>query len=363
MIALVLQTKLNILKFSDNIFMVQQIEIATFLELEKKLSVIDVRSPGEFEKGHIPGAVNIPLFTNDERAHVGTVYKKVSKEKAIEVGYKYVLPKLKDFIAKSQKVAVNGDVIVHCWRGGMRSKSFGKHLFDNGFNNVYVLEGGYKAFRKFASDLFAVEAKICVLGGYTGSGKTHILNCLNEMGEQIIDLEGLANHKGSAFGGIGNDKQPTTEQFENNLFWNWKDLDYTKTIWVEDESHRIGCVNIPMPFYENMKRNPLLFVEIPKEERIKHLVNEYAACPKKDLIVSIERITKRLGGNNTEIAIQCIHENNFAEVANLSLGYYDKYYLRGLNNRECQDNIFTLKLSAVDHKQNTEKIKEYYDAL
>lgn len=343
--------------------MVQQIEVATFLEIEKKLSVIDVRSPGEFEKGHIPGAINIPLFTNDERAHVGTVYKKKSKEEAIEVGYKYVLPKLEDFISESQKVAVNGDVIVHCWRGGMRSKSFAKHLSDNGFNTIFVIEGGYKAFRKFASNLFTVDAKICVLGGYTGSGKTHILNCLNEMGEQIIDLEGLANHKGSAFGGIGNDKQPTIEQFENNLFWNWKELDYSKTIWVEDESHRIGQVNIPMIFYKNMKSKPLLFIEIPKEERIKHLVDEYADCAKNELIVSIEHITKRLGGNNTQIAIQCIQDNNFAEVANLSLSYYDKYYLRGLNNREHQNNVFTLKLDSINHKQNSEKIKKYYDEI
>ncbi|NOR74104.1 MAG: tRNA 2-selenouridine(34) synthase MnmH [Draconibacterium sp.] len=343
--------------------MVQQIEIVTFLELVKELSVIDVRSPGEFEKGHIPGAVNIPLFTNEERAHVGTVYKKESKEKAIEVGYKYVSPKLNDFIAESQKVAPRGDVIVHCWRGGMRSKAFANHLAENGFNNVFIIEGGYKAFRRFALVSFAVDAIICVVGGYTGSGKTHILNCLNEMGEQIIDLEGLANHKGSAFGGIENKKQPTVEQFENNLFWNWKELDYSKTIWVEDESHRIGNVNIPMTFYTNMRSKPLIFIQIPKQERIKHLVDEYASYPKNELIGSIERITKRLGGNDTQIAIQCVWENNFAEVADLMLSYYDKYYLRGLNNRSNQNNIFTLKSDSVNHKQNSEKIKEYYNAI
>lgn len=343
--------------------MIQQIDIATFLKLEKKLSVIDVRSPGEFEKGHIPGAVNIPLFSNEERAHVGTVYKKQSKEKAIEVGYKYVFPKLSAFIVESRKAASGDDIIVHCWRGGMRSKSFAKHLAENGFNCVYVIEGGYKALRKYALESYTIEAKICVIGGYTGSGKTYILNSLHERGEQIIDLEGIANHKGSAFGGIGNGKQPTIEQFENNLFWNWKDLNYSQTIWVEDESHRIGNVNIPMTFYENIRSKPLVFLEIPREERIKHLVVEYANYPKVDLTDSIERITKRLGGKNTQIAIQSIEENNFVEATNLALIYYDKYYLRGLNSRTLQNNIFTLNLETVNPEANAKQIKKFYNEI
>lgn len=343
--------------------MIQQINITTFLKLEKDLSVIDVRSPGEYEKGHIPGAINIPLFTNAERAHVGTVYKKQSKEKAIEVGYDYVLPKLSDFIVESKKIAQGCDVIVHCWRGGMRSKSFAKHLAKNGFKIVYVINGGYKAFRKHALESFKQEAKICVIGGYTGSGKTYILNFLQKNDEQIIDLEGIANHKGSAFGRIGSEKQPTIEQFENNLFWDWKALDYSKTIWVEDESHRIGDVNIPMTFYENIRSKPLVFIEIPQKERIKHLVDEYSDCSKTSLIDSIGRITKRLGGKDTQIAIQSIQENNFKEAAKLALRYYDKYYLRGLKNRTLQNNIYTLKLDSVNPEQNSIKIKKYYDAI
>lgn len=343
--------------------MVQQIDIETFLRLNKCLSVIDVRSPGEFENGHIPGAVNIPLFTNDERAHVGTVYKKQSKEKAIEVGYKNVMPKLNDFIVESEKVAIDGEVIVHCWRGGMRSKSFAQHLSENGFSTVYVIEGGYKTFRRFALESFTTDAKICVIGGYTGSGKTHILNRLFKNGDQIIDLEGTANHKGSAFGRIGNGEQPSIEQFENNLFWMWKELDYSKIIWVEDESHRIGDVNIPMTFFENMRSKPVVFVDIPRSERIKHLVEEYADCPKTELIDSIERISKRLGGKNKQIAITSIEENKFDETANIALSYYDKYYLRGLKNRALQNNIYTLKLGEVNPVQNAKKIKAFYDEI
>ncbi len=122
-------------------------------------------------------------------------------------------------------------------------------MAENGFNDVYVISGGYKAFRKYALESFKTDAEICILGGYTGSAKTHILHALREMGEQLVDLEGLAKHKGSAFGRIGNGEQPGIEQFENNLFWYWKDLDYSRTIWIEDESHRIGLVNIPMNFF------------------------------------------------------------------------------------------------------------------
>ncbi len=341
--------------------MLKEIDISTGLKLAEELPIIDVRSPGEFEKGHIPGAANIALFSDSERTHVGTVYKKESKVKAMEIGLKYVEPKLNYFIEKAEELAPGKRVIVHCWRGGMRSKAFAKHLHDNGFVDVSILIGGYKAFRNYALDSFCTKAQLCTLGGYTGSGKTYILHQLREMGEQVIDLEGEANHKGSAFGGIGQEQQPTIEQFENNLFWEWKNLDYSKTIWVEDESHRIGSVNIPMNFFQNMRNEPLLFIDLPKSERVKHLVAEYADCSKTDLIISIEHISKRLGGENTKIALQCLENNDFKFIAEIALKYYDKYYLRGLNKRENQKNIFKLSLSKIDFKQNAKKIKDFFN--
>ncbi len=341
--------------------MLKDIDISTALKLSDKLPIIDVRSPGEFEKGHIPGAINIPLFSNSERADVGTAYKKQSKEKAMEIGLKYVEPKLDDFIQQAREIAPDGRVIVHCWRGGMRSKAFAKHLYDNGFADVSTIIGGYKAFRNYALDSFSKEAKLCTLGGYTGSGKTYILHQLGDMGDQVIDLEGIANHKGSSFGGIGQGEQPTIEQFENNLFWKWKNLDYSKTIWVEDESHRIGSVNIPMNFYENMRSKPVLFVDLPQTERVKHLVTEYATFPKSELAISINHISKRLGGENTKKALQSIENGDFEYVAEITLKYYDKYYLRGLNKRENQKNIFKMDLSTINFKQNAKKIKEFYN--
>ncbi len=342
--------------------MPKEITFSEYLKLAECVPLIDVRSPAEFEKGHIPGATNIPLFNNDERAKVGTVYVQQSKEKAIELGCKIVTPKLEWFVSESRKAAKNGKVVVHCWRGGMRSKSFAKHLSENGFNEVYTIAGGYKAFRNYALLSFKQEAEIVILGGYTGSAKTHILHHLKELGKQTIDLEGIANHKGSAFGKVGDGKQPTIEQFENNLFWEWKEVDYSKTTWIEDESHRIGLVNIPMNFFENMRNHPVVFIDVPREERARHLVNDYKNADKEMLLDSIQRISKRLGGLHTRKALAHIAADEFYEAAMLALRYYDKYYLRGLENRK-HNNVFRLKINKIDFQKNALQINDCYESI
>jgi len=320
------------------------------------LPIIDVRSPGEFNHGHIPEAINIPLFSNDERAHVGTVYKQNSKEAAIEIGYTYVEPKLKSFISDALKVAPNKKVIVHCWRGGMRSQSFAKHLSDNGFDDVKVIIGGYKSYRNLVLSDLEKPLNLKVLGGYTGSGKTQILKQLKKIGHQVIDLEGLANHKGSAFGGIGQKEQPTVEQFENNLHAVWRKLDLNKPIWVEDESHNIGKVKIPMQFFNQIRNSKLYFIEIPKSERAKFLVTEYANRNTEMLKESILRISKRLGDLNTKKSIQLLDEEKFYEVALISLHYYDKFYLKGMKKRN--NEVVQIKFLSTDHLKNALEIEK-----
>jgi tRNA 2-selenouridine synthase len=329
--------------------MVSIIKVENIFQLS--LPVIDVRSPGEFEKGHIPGAVNIPLFSDVERAHVGTVYKQESKESAVELGYKYVEPKLRYFIIKSISVAPLKKAIVHCWRGGMRSQAFAKHLSDNGFVDVKIVEGGYKSYRNFVLNSFEKSLKLKVLGGYTGSGKTYILKELADNGEQVIDLEYFANHKGSAFGGIDKGLQPTVEQFENNLHAYFLKLDFNKEIWIEDESHSIGSVKIPMPIYRQIRNSRLFFLNIPISERAKHLVEEYSVCNSRRLVDSIHRIAKRIGYDNEKKAVDFLEKKCYYEVALIALSYYDKSYKRGMNART--SDVKTIELATVNHKENT----------
>lgn len=335
--------------------MISEINIGDALQLG--WPIIDVRSPGEFDKGHIPGATNIPLFNNEERAHVGTVYKQNSREAAIEVGYTYVNPKLQAFIDDSLKVAPTKQVIVHCWRGGMRSKSFAQHLSDNGFDDVRLVVGGYKAYRNHVLDGFALPSKLRILGGYTGSGKTQILKELKQRGHQVIDLEGIAHHKGSAFGAIGQEAQPTVEQFENNLFNEWRKLNLKEPIWLEDESHNIGAVCIPRPLYLKIRSGLVFFLDIPKEERAKFLVTDYTDCNKQLLIDSIERIAKRLGGQHVKEAVEMVKEEDFYGASLITLQYYDKAYLRGVNMRS-SETVKRIELPDTNTKTNTLKLEE-----
>ena len=340
--------------------MFELIEIADYLKIYRDVPLVDVRTPAEFGRGRIPCAVNIPLFSNEERAAVGTVYKQQSQEKAIELGYEYVKPKLDHFISESLRVAPGREIAVHCWRGGMRSQSFARHLAENGFLKVYVINGGYKSFRRYVLNSFKQPVNLHVLGGYTGSGKTYMLKHLKKAGQQVIDLEGLARHKGSAFGGLGRENQPTTEQFENLIFWQMKDLDRMKPVWVEDESRNIGRVNIPMDFYQQKIDAPVYFLDIPKTERARFLVEEYAGYDKRALAGSILRIQKRLGGLNTKKALEHLEKNEFYEVAVISLDYYDKFYLKGIDRKD-PAKVFRLKLNEVDHEKNARELLKYFE--
>jgi tRNA 2-selenouridine synthase len=312
------------------------------------IPIIDVRSPGEFAKGHIPNAHNIDLFTNEERAIVGTAYKKESKERAIELGYEFVIPKLNDFITQSVGVAPEKEVVVHCWRGGMRSNAFADHLIENGFNKVYVIEKGYKAFRNYVLHYFEQPFNLKILGGYTGTGKTEILHFLENKGRQVIDLEGLANHRGSAFGGIDLQPQPTTEQFENKLFSKLRSLNPILPIWIEDESRIIGTVIIPNLFYIKMKEMPVYFLNVPIEKRIEHLVDTYASLSQDKLADAIGRIGKKLGYDKAKFALESLEDKNYHKVVEIILFYYDKYYLKGLQKRQ-ESSIQELEITSANH--------------
>jgi tRNA 2-selenouridine synthase len=341
--------------------MISEIGIEEYFKSFEKVPLIDVRSPSEFSKGHIPGSNSIPLFSDEERAHIGTVYLKQSQEEALKLGYDYANPKSEYFISGSKSVAPHNIAAVHCWRGGMRSHTFAEHLQSNGFKEVYVIKGGYKAYRNYVLDSFNEDCSLFILGGYTGSGKTEILKFLKAEGMQVIDLEEIAHHKGSAFGGIGNTAQPTYEQFENNLFFQLQQLDHTKPIWLEDESIKIGSVQIPNSFYKKMYEASVFFLEIPREERAKFLTAEYASCDKAALATALKKISKRLGDENTRNALEFLENNNYYEVAMTTLNYYDKAYREVLSGRD-QKFVYTINLKNTDHQKNTKIIKDFFES-
>lgn len=310
----------------------KKITIEDFLSERERTPVIDVRSPAEFKKGHIPGAYNIPLFSDEERAIVGTKYVQESRYNSVIAGLDFVGPKLSRFVDEVSKLAPYRKILVYCWRGGMRSASM-SWLFDLAGFNTKTLIGGYKSYRGAIKNYLSKPFKLIVLGGMTGSGKTELLLELSKRGQQVIDLEGLANHKGSAFGAIGQNPQPSTEYFENLLFEDLIKLDPARPIWLEDESKAIGSIFIPDLFFNQMIGSTVIAIERPTETRIKRLTAEYTQCNPQLLIDSVTKIAKRLGGDNASKAIKSIEAGNFEEAVGISLKYYDKTYQYGLCNK------------------------------
>ena len=340
---------------------VKKLSIEEFLALALQYPVFDVRSPGEYFHAQIPGALSLPLFSDEERKLVGTTYKQQGKQKAIKIGLDYFGPNMRGMVEAVEKIVSDiktnetKSILVHCWRGGMRSAAVAWLLDLYGFE-VYTLIGGYKTYRNWVIDQFEKAYDINVLGGYTGSGKTTILHELINIKQTVIDLEKLANHKGSAFGGIGQGEQPTQEMFENLLAIELNN-NQKETFWLEDESQRIGRLQIPQPLWLLMRTKPVFFIEIPFHERLKYIVQEYGGCNKESMQLSIERIQKRLGPLETKTAIACLHKNEIEDCFGILLLYYDKHYKKGLQNREnFESQLNKIPCLHVDSITNAQKL-------
>jgi tRNA 2-selenouridine synthase len=398
---------------------IQKITIEEFLLLAKTNLVLDVRSPSEFAHAHMPNAKNMALFNDYERKIVGTAYKQESKEQAIKLGLDFFGKKMRGMVEEVEQLAVGSwqlakskeqaasskqqlaesdllieadcqlptanCILINCWRGGMRSAGVAWLLDLYGFK-VYTLVGGYKAYRNWVLQQFEKDYHFKIIGGYTGSGKTLLLDALAKENNAMIDLEGLANHKGSALGALGQLPQPSQEMFENLLAKELEDKSRTTNdrqqttddgryelhnesskynepivhcppptahcIWLEDESQRIGNLQIPMQLWRTMRNSKVYFFDIPFEERLNYLTKEYGVQKKDELVTAIMRIQKRLGGLETKNAINFLLENNFKESFRILLTYYDKYYSKGLYNRENAETLVK-KISATE--VNTDK--------
>jgi tRNA 2-selenouridine synthase len=308
------------------------ITVPEFLALRKTLPVVDARSEGEFMDGHIPGAINIPILNNEERKAVGTDYKQKGQLEAIKTGFRLVGPRIIDIVNAAEGVATNRELLVHCWRGGMRSGNF-CHFVGMAKMKTHQLKGGYKAYRHEALQSFKLPLQLMVIGGSTGSGKSEILRALKLRGEQVIDLEAIARHKGSVFGGLMMPPQPTTEQFQNELYEEILTLDLTRRVWIEDESIAVGKIFLPLDLWKTMSEAPLIEVLVSKEERIKRLVTEYGPAPKDQFLASMEKIVKKLGGQHFNSAKEKLFEDDMAATIDILLTYYDKAYATGMSKK------------------------------
>jgi tRNA 2-selenouridine synthase len=346
---------------------ITKIKIDEFLSLTGKYPVIDVRSPSEFSHAHIPGACNLPLFSDEERKVVGTAYKQQSRESAIKTGLDFFGVKMRKMVEETEQLVKSHSstdnegnaVLVHCWRGGMRSAGVAWLLDLYGFK-VYTLVGGYKAFRQWALLQFARRYDFRVIGGYTGSGKSKVLRELARTGRPILDIESIAHHKGSAFGDLGEQKQDTQEMFENKLAIALNDPE--KITWVEDESQRVGEVNIPIALWNHMRKCPVYFLDVPFEERLKYITEEYGKFKKEELVAAVIRIQKRLGGLNTRNTVSYLLEDNVTEAFRILLSYYDKYYKKALEQREnLEELLITVPCADTGAKVNSLHLLSAYN--
>ena len=375
--------------------------------VEEGTRCVDVRSPGEYEKGHVPGAVNVPLFNNEERAVVGTRYKRSGRDAAMREGMDFVAKKGIDELARR----VRGDatkVVIYCWRGGLRSGAVA-WLLRRRQTETFCLVGGYRAFRRWArsqflhdglvvhppedDDFFALDEcvdgpnpprkeekgsgrrRIIVLAGRTGVGKTRVLEALAKQGEQIIDLEAVARHRGSAFGYVAD--QPSNEDFENTLAFQWHRLD-ERRVWIEDEEGHVGKCLVPFALYDRMQSASLVVrIAAPISVRVDLLVSDYT-CDDDDslidrLIETTARIEKRLGNERCREAIRLLTEakekdqrrRNFNAFANLMLThYYDKLYDKHLTKRVAvySDSCTVLDIDACTTSGDESSSSSSFDA-
>ncbi|HUX83695.1 MAG TPA: tRNA 2-selenouridine(34) synthase MnmH [Chitinophagaceae bacterium] len=295
--------------------------------------VLDVRSPSEYAHAHIPGAVNLPLLSDEERKIIGTIYFQEGREVAIRRGLDFFGVKM-GAMAEIVRATVKSDtLLIHCWRGGMRSSTVAWLMETSGYR-VFTLRGGYKAYRNLVLQAFTQPYQLLILGGFTGSGKTDLLRDWENAGGTMIDLENIACHRGSAFGAGPGMVQPGQEMFENLLAEALWKASGTAPIWLEDESQSIGKMILPPAFWQQMRNAPVLFLDIPFEERLDYLERTYGSLGREWISVGMDRVRKRLGGTQTKQALDFLATGNLRECFRILLRYYDGYYGKSIQARK-----------------------------
>ncbi|MDP1835182.1 MAG: tRNA 2-selenouridine(34) synthase MnmH [Chlamydiales bacterium] len=300
-------------------------------------ATFDVRSPSEYQHAPLPGALSLPLFSDEERAQVGTCYKQVCRDAAVELGLRLAGPRFADMVQFARANSQGQPVKIYCWRGGMRSGAVAWLLETAGMPAI-TLKGGYKAYRNRCLqtiDNIDNNTPILLLAGMTGAGKTEYLQQLIRQGEQVLDLEAIANHRGSSFGMIDMPPQPSNEHFENEIGRIWSGFDLARPIWIEDESRQIGRLRIPKKLFTAMMQAPIHLLEKTLDERVERLLTIYGKAESDDLIAATMRLKRHLGSERTLEAVQALREGRLTDCIKHVLTYYDAAYNHGLTKRGC----------------------------
>ena len=335
--------------------------IVDYRDLNGKYILIDVRSPGEHKEAAIPGAVNIPLFDDEERKNIGYVYVNESTEKAKMLGVEAVSRKLP--IIYEQVAALDKQydkLIFFCARGGMRSSSICSLLGTLGIS-AYKLSGGYKGYRSFINEELPKvnkQVKYIVLRGKTGTGKTEMLKCLRNKGRDVLDLEEAANHRGSLLGSVGLGKVRSQKQFEAIVYETLRDRK-TDYVFVEGESRRIGNIIIPEYIYQGMTNGVHILIEADLDFRAKLILAEYLSSENAvtDILKALELLGKHISKENIEKYTVLVHEGQYEEVAKeLMVKYYDPMYLNGINKYK-----YNLQHQVLDIEKSSEFLKQWVE--
>ncbi len=297
--------------------------------------LVDVRTPLEFAEDHIPGAINVPLLSNEERVEIGTLYKQSGPHPARVRGLELTAPKLPALVAQIAAAAADRPILVYCWRGGLRSKTVTAVLELTGYTAVQ-LAGGYKSYRNQVVayfEHFCPPGPLVVLHGHTGIGKTIFLHLLRgDDSSAIIDLEGLADHRGSAFGMLGLEQTLTQKRYESLLWDAFRRVPAGVPIILEGESRRIGRVALPGDLYEVMRDGVKIWCEASMETRVRRLLEDYGRLEyREEIIASLDRIRKKLGSEKHAELSGYLQRWELAPfIGELCLSYYDRNYYKVL---------------------------------
>ena len=333
------------------------ISVDDFVSLGHSRITVDVRTSEEYKTGHIPGALNIPLLNEEERAEIGILYKKTGREKALDRGLEIIGPKLYS-IYKAIVTASDSNqfellrhsellrhceqseaipLIIYCWRGGLRSR-FVTSMLNFMDLRCNQLEGGYKSYRRWVLKQFESykPEELLVIDGFTGSGKTKLLIELKANDYPVIDLEALASHKGSVFGDISSPPQPTQQQFENSLAEELLNIGRVRPIILEGESRRIGFLQIPKPFFETMDKASRLMIDETLEKRVENIYEEYIKSTPQDILADrVLKLEKHLGRERCKELLAELHSGDVKVFVKRILNeHYDKVYMKSYKRRQ-----------------------------